>query len=391
MTKTKFNRKRVMLFLIMLSLVLSSGTFAYWANFVEGTSSNAVSSLEIGSGKNVQTVFNMENKFNSGGLLVPADQLNNSLEGAVDQINLSYTLRWLEDVEIMSQLDGTTTTGDIHIYHSFTITSDGEELDQETYQYVYDLFHIEYNKYNPTFLTLDGESVDFNFTITMDEPQNQLVYNLVKDSLINIIFTYEIDTDSIQVIDNDSNDIINDGPFNGNNDSNEEETPTGPYIELTGGNEITWELGEDFVDPGYKAYDSLGNEISNVYFSGSYNAWALGTFELTYGCYSSTDQVSCEPVTRTVTVIDTTAPEIHTSYEHISIPAGNYGWLTSEYLSTIYQSAAWSTDASNNVGEITVSGFESFNLQTPGIYIITFTATDGSGNVGTHETTFTVY
>jgi len=43
-------RKKTIALLITLSLVLTVGTFAYWASNVEGTSEQATGTLEIGSG-----------------------------------------------------------------------------------------------------------------------------------------------------------------------------------------------------------------------------------------------------------------------------------------------------------------------------------------------------
>jgi len=64
-------RKKTIALLITLSLVLTVGTFAYWASNVEGTSEQATGTLEIGSGDKVETKFNLTNDLNSGGLLVP--------------------------------------------------------------------------------------------------------------------------------------------------------------------------------------------------------------------------------------------------------------------------------------------------------------------------------
>ena len=57
--------KKLIAALLMLSLVVTSGTFAYWASYVEGTSTEATGTLEVGSGDIVQTTFVLSNDLNS--------------------------------------------------------------------------------------------------------------------------------------------------------------------------------------------------------------------------------------------------------------------------------------------------------------------------------------
>ena len=129
----KFRSKKIVALLVMLSFVLSSGTFAYWANYVEGTSAESTGTLEVGSADKTETRFDLSNSLNSGGLLVPVGQAVNSNEGAVEKIDLSFDLEWVED-EDTTQVLGTGSVGEIDIEHTVVITVDGVELDAETNQ-----------------------------------------------------------------------------------------------------------------------------------------------------------------------------------------------------------------------------------------------------------------
>ena len=99
----------------------------------------------------------------------------------------------------------------------------------------------------------------------------------------------------------------------------------------------------------------------------------MGTYAITYTATDVSGNVGT--VTRTVTVVDTTAPVI-------TVISGT---------DTVAQGSTW-TDAGATAdgGElVTVSGTVNTNIL--GTYMITYTATDASGNVGTATRTVTVY
>jgi hypothetical protein len=196
----KSNKKRVIAFLLMLSLVLTSGTFAYWASYVEGTSTQATGTLEVGSGDKVETRFDLSNDFNSGGLLVPVGQAVNSNAGAVEAIDLSFDVQWVED-EATSQMLGVEAVGQIEISDEISIVLDGVELDKELYANIYALVNVAYNEANASELTLDAPAQTFAFQITLDEPADQEEYNLIANAEISVTFSYVISTEAITATD----------------------------------------------------------------------------------------------------------------------------------------------------------------------------------------------
>ena len=199
-TVNKKSRKKVIALLLMLSLVLSTGTFAYWASTVEGTSMEATGTLTVGSGDTVETVFDLTNELNSGGLLVPDGQAINSGKEAVEAIDLSFDIQWLEDEE-MTQMLGVDSVGQIVIVDQVVIMLDGEVLDQKEYSNIYDLVNVIYNSKNVTELTLDADATTFSFQITLDEPADQEEYNLIANAEISVTFGYTIDSDAIESTD----------------------------------------------------------------------------------------------------------------------------------------------------------------------------------------------
>ena len=143
---------------------------------------------------------------------------------------------------------------------------------------------------------------------------------------------------------------------------------TAPVITVTGDNPATVELGSTYTDAGATAD---GGET--VTTSGSVDVNTVGTYTISY---SATDAAGNEgTATRTVTVVDTTAPVITVTGDN---PA------TVELGST-YTDAGATADGGETV---TTSG--SVDVNTVGTYTISYSATDAAGNEGTATRTVTV-
>ena len=374
--KKKSRRKTLIIGLLLIALVLSTATFAYWASFVEGTQEASSNQLTIGSADSVDTIFELSNDFNSGGYLVPLNQLENSPLGSVDEINLTYDINWIED-EDTAMLDGTIVEGELDITHTVFILTNNGVLDHVRYSYIYDLIHVNYNQTNPETLILNGDSSSIAFSVTIDEPDNISDYNLIANHSINIAFQFKIADSKININDVDNEPNLLPNP---NEDSNagfiDESTPlidenTTSSIILNGSNHLVVELGSDYVDLGATAYDSNGDEISHVWHIGYVNTWEIGTYSYQYFSYSSIDYKILFSEDRVIEVVDTTAPQITINGdENFVVEVGTYfnDW------------GAYATDLSGSV-EVVVEGVESVDINQVGVYTITYTATDSSGNI----------
>ncbi len=206
--RKKKKRKTIIAILLMLAIILSASTFAYWASFVEGTSQDATGTLTVGSADSVDTEFILSNELNSGGYLVPYGLKHSSTEEfSVEEVNVSYDIKWQESAE-MKQLEGSTSTGLIRTSHQIVIEQDGEVLPFEGNENIYSLINVEHLDSNPSSLVLEEDAETFNFKITLDEPANQVEYNLISKSKITVVFTYVIIDNNIETIDNNTDEVI---------------------------------------------------------------------------------------------------------------------------------------------------------------------------------------
>jgi hypothetical protein len=161
---------------------------------------------------------------------------------------------------------------------------------------------------------------------------------------------------------------------------------TAPVITLTGSATVDVELGSSYVDAGATVSDLSGSITPSV--SGSVDTDTVGTYTITY---SASDASGNEAVTvsRTVTVIDTTAPVITSSDTFVADENQTaIGTVTATDLQTVTFSV------SGTELQITSGGVLTFvtapDYETKSVYTATVTATDASLNSSTQDITVNV-
>jgi hypothetical protein len=141
---------------------------------------------------------------------------------------------------------------------------------------------------------------------------------------------------------------------------------TDPVITLNGGNVLTAECHAAFTDPGATATDSCAGDLdSAIQVSGTVDPNTVGTYILTYTVRDASGNDAT--VTRTVNVVDTTPPVININGDS---PA------TVECHTSYTDAGATANDACGGAFPVAVSG--SVDVNKPGAYTITYTATDGT-------------
>ena len=151
------------------------------------------------------------------------------------------------------------------------------------------------------------------------------------------------------------------------NVSDETKTPPDsifPVITILGDNPATVELGSSYSDAG--ATSDGGETVTS---SGTVDTNTVGTYTITYSATDAAGNTST--ATRTVNVVDTTAPVI-------TLLGGNP--VTTELGATYNDAGATADDASGSVAVVT-SG--TVDTSTLGSYTLTYSATDASGNTAT--------
>jgi streptogramin lyase len=146
-----------------------------------------------------------------------------------------------------------------------------------------------------------------------------------------------------------------------------------PTITLNGSNPMTVECHTAFVDPGASASDGCAGDLSSsITVSGSVNSNVVGSYTLTYQVSDGTHTTS---TMRTVNVVDTTPPVI-------TLNGANP--MTVECHTAFIDPGATASDDCAGSFPATASG--TVNVNVPGVYTITYTASDPSGNPAVAQT-----
>jgi len=156
---------------------------------------------------------------------------------------------------------------------------------------------------------------------------------------------------------------------------------TAPVITLTGDEIITIEVGSTYADAGAIATDNYDNDTAlsaNIITVNTVDTDIVASYTLTYNV-SDYNGNSAVQVTRTVNVVDTTAPVITLTGDEI---------ITIEVGSTYADAGAtaidnYDDDTALSANIITVNNV---NTQIVGSYTVSYNASDVAGNAATEVT-----
>ena len=156
---------------------------------------------------------------------------------------------------------------------------------------------------------------------------------------------------------------------------------TAPVITLLGSSQVNVEVGSSYTDAGATATDNYDGDLtSQLVVVNNVDVNTLGSYTVTYGVSDSSSNAA-SVVTRTVNVIDQTAPTITILGDNpVTIEAG----------STYNDAGATATDNYNNDVTADITTASTVDSNTIGSYTVTYTVNDASGNQATAVRTVVV-
>jgi len=167
------NRKLVVGLLVMLAVVMSTLTFAYWATGVTGSDQTATGTIVIGEGDAVTTSVTVANQSSTGNL-VPVGYDQDAAD--VNNVDLTFSVLW----------DGTGAEG---AAGTLAVTMDSIEIDGETID-VSGLFTVTVTSGTGGITAGTAQPVVVNVEFT-NEPANAADYALIANG--NLIVTLSFD------------------------------------------------------------------------------------------------------------------------------------------------------------------------------------------------------
>ncbi len=151
-----------------------------------------------------------------------------------------------------------------------------------------------------------------------------------------------------------------------------------PQITLIGESEITLECGSEYVELGATAYDIPDGDLTSyIQITGEVNTSKPGQYAVEYSVTDSSNATTT--VIRAVRIVDTTLPTLIVYSEPLIIL---------ECQSDFVPPNAEANDSCDEEVQVEISG--NVNTQSPGEYLLTYSATDSSQNTSSQVITVRV-
>lgn len=201
------SRKLGIALLVMLALVVTSGTFAYWASSVATpTDSAQTGTVTVGTGGEVATKYTIGTNAsdNSGtGTLVPAAYAD-AANSKFGSRTIAWDVQWANDEAAQAVQDasvgGATVTGDISATVTWVVKDSLGTIianSAGTVTTYTGTITVTPDAGNVTSITLDATASTFAFVLTMGEPSSQAQYDLIAGGSIEVTVTYSVSNPAI--------------------------------------------------------------------------------------------------------------------------------------------------------------------------------------------------
>jgi hypothetical protein len=179
--------------LIMLAVITSGFTYAFWANGVLGNNDTAVGTINISEGEDVATTVNVAD-VTAGKELVPAGYVVDT-NTQTDSAALQFSVAW---TTASTALNGSTSVGDIVItssvkFYTFDGTNYVEVLAADPlYAQIAAHVVVTADGGNASTITLGATATTINYNVTLLEPSNQTEYDFFANGKIEVTFTFTV-------------------------------------------------------------------------------------------------------------------------------------------------------------------------------------------------------
>ena len=162
------NRGLIIGALFTFAIIVTSFTFAYWANV--NLADDATGTVTIGEGRTATVTAGLSDS--GSGTLVPTGEVaNSSSENPTDELEFTFTVDWSDDT-----YEGETSNLTVSISNISNATAD-------TYLNFSD---------DATTIT-EGTTLTVTVTVTLDEPDNETDYDAIINEDVTFDVTFTVD------------------------------------------------------------------------------------------------------------------------------------------------------------------------------------------------------
>ncbi len=164
--------------LLMLAVVVTTGTFAYWSAGLTADSEGTSATVSIGTASTTASIVTLTAVTTDGSALIPTSR---GIAGTDDTVDFAIPVAWAEDTTSdFAGVTGTLTMSVTYSMSNSTLTSG--QLD-DMYSYTFDV----------TSITEGAAAVDVTLTVVFDtEPTNSTIYADVAGETLTVTVTITV-------------------------------------------------------------------------------------------------------------------------------------------------------------------------------------------------------
>ncbi|MFW6319750.1 MAG: hypothetical protein ACOC1L_06145 [Bacillota bacterium] len=171
------SKKTIIGALLLLALVVTSASFAFWASSVDGSNDSATGTVTIGEGETVSTTVTVAD-VGADGTLVPSGYEDDST--TFDNEDKEFTVNW-------------TGTGAEGATGTLNVSYSGLSLGSLTQAEIEDMFTIDVSA-TPSITAGTPLTYTVNVEFT-NEPANQSIYDEVANGTLVITLDFSVTAD----------------------------------------------------------------------------------------------------------------------------------------------------------------------------------------------------
>lgn len=190
-TKQSFiTKKFVLIILVIISLTMTSSTFAYWAGSIEGTTGSYSTSFIVGSPLFDDHEFVLNSKVDTYSYSIPLDDLLDDPENNTDEI--VFGIIW-NDEDLSDELKDKIASGEIELTYTFNITKDGSSVNKSKYNRLSKLIEVSFSDDNPEDIAYGNIPTTFEILLSLTDENQNNDYKLLARHDVELIISFEID------------------------------------------------------------------------------------------------------------------------------------------------------------------------------------------------------
>lgn len=186
----KISKKTVIILLMVLSLFMTSATFAYWAQYVEGTEQLYSLTFHVGSPLYDDQEFILTSNVNNYTYKVPIEFLLDNPNENTDDI--VYGIIW-NDESLSEQAKEQLMNGKLTVTYNILITNNGTAVNHNIYNRYASLIGLEIYEENPNLIEYDSAPETHRFSVYLHDENRRNDYKNLAKYEVFIEIEFEVD------------------------------------------------------------------------------------------------------------------------------------------------------------------------------------------------------